>query len=79
MLDKVQKPSNSGYYTPSTESFRFYMVSTAYYNNKIANLPEDQAYSKLKDSTESLECVTILLLKRSSFSDKVCQQLGTNL
>jgi hypothetical protein len=30
MMDKVQKPSNSEFYRPSSESFRFY-----YYGGKI--------------------------------------------
>jgi hypothetical protein len=49
--------------------------STVNYTWKIAALLEDQAYRMLKkDPPESVECKTILLLKKSSFSE-VCQQI----
>jgi hypothetical protein len=52
------------------------VLDTADYNWKIGALLENQAYRKLKkDPTESVECKTVLLLKKSSISQKVCQQI----
>jgi hypothetical protein len=51
-------------------------LDAADYNWKIGALLEDQAYRKLKkDPTESVECKNVLLLKKSSISEEVCQQL----
>jgi hypothetical protein len=45
------------------------------YNQKIITLLQDEAYMKLKkDSAESTECKTVLLLKLSSFAE-VCKQV----
>jgi hypothetical protein len=52
------------------------VVDTIKYNEMIAALLEDQAYRKLKkDPTESVEHKVLLLLKKSSISEMVCQQL----
>jgi hypothetical protein len=52
------------------------VLDTTDYNLKIAALLEDHAYKKLKkDPTESVERKTVLLLKKSSFSEAVSQQL----
>jgi hypothetical protein len=54
------------------------VLDTSDYNLKIAALLEDKAYRKLKkDLTESVERKTVLLLKKSSFSEEVSQQLRT--
>jgi hypothetical protein len=51
------------------------VLSTADYNHKIAALLKDQAYRKLKkEHIESMEHKTILLLKRSSPSEQICQE-----
>jgi hypothetical protein len=47
------------------------VLTTASYPCKIAALLENQAYRTLKkDSPESVECMTILLLKKASCSTK---------
>jgi hypothetical protein len=52
------------------------VLDTADYNQKITALLEDKAYRKLKkDPTEAVERKTILLLKKSSFSEEVSEQL----
>jgi hypothetical protein len=52
------------------------VLGTSDYNRKIATLLQDMAYSKLKkDPTESIERKTVLLLKKSSFPEEVCQQV----
>jgi hypothetical protein len=52
------------------------VLGTSEYNKKIATLLQNKAYTKLKkDSTESIERKTVLLLKKSSFPEEVCQQV----
>jgi hypothetical protein len=52
------------------------LLGTLDYNRKIATLLQDKAYAKLKkDPTESIERKTVLLLKKSSFPEEVCQQV----
>jgi hypothetical protein len=52
------------------------VLGTLDYNKKIATLLQDKAYTKLKkDPTESIDRETVLLLKKSSFSEEVCQQV----
>jgi hypothetical protein len=52
------------------------VLGTSDYNKKIATLLQDKAYEKLKkDPTESIERKTVLLLKKSSFLEEVCQQV----
>jgi hypothetical protein len=52
------------------------VLSTSDYNKEIATLLQDKAYAKLrKDPTESIERKTVLLLKKSSFPQEVCQQV----
>jgi hypothetical protein len=61
---------------PTEKGSASVVLDTADYNLKIAALLEDQAYRKLKkDPTEAVECKTVLLLKKSSVSEEVCQQL----
>jgi hypothetical protein len=46
------------------------------YNWKIANLLEDKVYKKLKkDATDSIECKTVLFLKKFPIAQEFCQQL----
>jgi hypothetical protein len=52
------------------------VLGTSDYNKKITTLLQDKAYTKLrKDPTESIERKTVLLLKKSSFPEEVCQQV----
>jgi hypothetical protein len=52
------------------------VLGTSDYNKMIATLLQDKAYTKLKKNpTESIERKTILLLKKSSFPEEVCQQV----
>jgi hypothetical protein len=52
------------------------VLDTADCNQKIVVLLEDQGYMKLKkEPDESVECKTILFLKKSSISEEICQQL----
>jgi hypothetical protein len=53
------------------------MMGTSDYNRKIATLLQYKAYAMLKmDPTESIERKTVLLLlKKSSFPEEVCQQV----
>jgi hypothetical protein len=50
------------------------VLSIANCNCKITALLEDQAYKKLKGPAESMDRKTTLL-KKSSLSEEVCQQL----
>jgi hypothetical protein len=52
------------------------VLGTLDYKKKIATLLQDKAYAKLKkDPTKSIEHKTVLLLKKSSFPEEVCQQV----
>jgi hypothetical protein len=52
------------------------VMGTSDYNRKIATLLQNKAYSMFKkDPTESIELKTVLLLKKSSFPEEVCQQV----
>ncbi|XP_023707533.1 uncharacterized protein LOC111864490 [Cryptotermes secundus] len=51
------------------------VLDTSDYNRKIAALLEGKAYRKLKkDPTDTIECKTVLLLKKCQ-AEEVCQQL----
>jgi hypothetical protein len=52
------------------------VLGTLDYNQKIATFLQDKAYAKhKKDPTESIKLKTVLLLKKSSLSEEVCQQV----
>jgi hypothetical protein len=52
------------------------VMGTLDYNRKIDTLLQDKAYAMLKkDPTESTERKTVLLFRKSSFPEEVCQQV----
>jgi hypothetical protein len=52
------------------------VLGTSDYNKKITTLLQDKGYAKLKkDLMESIERKTVFLLKKSSFSEEMCQQV----
>jgi hypothetical protein len=52
------------------------VLGTSDYNQKIAAFLDDETYKKLKkDHTDSVECKTVLLLKKSAVVEDICQQL----
>ena len=59
------------------------LLNTVDYNHKIGALLQDTAYRRLaKGPTETVECKTSLLLKRSTLAQEVCKWLhlmGTRL
>jgi hypothetical protein len=61
---------------PSDKVNAAVVMDTSDYNQKIIALLEDRTYKKLrKDPTDSVERKTVLLLKKSPFTEEIRQQL----
>jgi hypothetical protein len=58
---------------PADKAIVAVVLDTSDYNRKITTFLEDEAYKKLKDTTDSVEHKTVLL-KKSQIAEEVCQQ-----